>query len=491
MKAERVNETYDKVHNFVNGEKLESNASEQFDVFNPSFGTVISQVPDSTRDEVKAAIDSAQEAFEKWKKVPVTERIKYLFKLESLLRERREEFAKMVTIEHGKTYAEALGEVDRAIENVESAGASTYHIMGKNNLDVAKDIDETLYRVPLGVFAIIAPFNFPLMVPFWFLPYAVALGNTVVVKPSEKVPLSMQMTYDLFKKAGFPPGIINVVNGAKPAVNEIISNPLIKGISFVGSTPTGTYIYNEGTKNGKRVQAGLSAKNYELVMPDANLDLAVKSMISSFFGNAGERCLAGTVIVTLPENHDGVVKNFVEATKKLKLGYGLDEDVDIGPLIRMENKERVLSYIGKGIKEGARSVLDRSLDTPKNLKDGFFVGPVVFDGTTSDMTIVREEIFGPVASVIEARDFDDAIELINKSRYGNASTIFTTSGGYARRFINEVDAGNFGVNVGVAAPISFYPFAGYKDSFRGDLHAQGGDDHVSFFTERKVVISRW
>ncbi|MEM3820777.1 MAG: CoA-acylating methylmalonate-semialdehyde dehydrogenase [Candidatus Micrarchaeaceae archaeon] len=485
-----VNE-YGVVKNFVNGEPVESESSENFDVFNPAFGSVIAKVPDSTTDEVRSAIDTAQDAFEKWKKVPVTERIKYLFKLEGLLRENREELAKMITIEHGKTYAEALGEVDRAIENVESAGASTYHIMGKNNLDIAKDIDETLYRVPLGVFAVIAPFNFPLMVPFWFLPYAIGLGNTVVIKPSEKVPLSMQMTYNLIRKAGIPPGVVNVVNGARNAVNEIIANPKIRGISFVGSTGTGMYIFNEGTRNGKRVQAGMSAKNYELVMPDANIDIAINSMISSFFGNAGERCLAGAVMVTLPENHDIVVKKFVDAARKLKLGYGLEKDTDIGPLIRKENKERVLSYVGKGKEEGAKPVLDRSLDIPSSLKDGFFVGPVVFDHTSPDMTIVKEEIFGPVASVIEAQDFDSAIDIINRSKYGNAATIFTTSGYNARRFVTEVDAGNFGVNIGVAAPISFYPFAGYKDSFRGDLHAQGGDDHILFYTERKVVISKW
>ena len=491
MSIAKEEEIYGKVKNFVDNGVKESESSIYFDVYNPAFGKVIAQVPDSTTEEVRHAIDSAQEAFEKWRKVPVTERIKYLFRLENLMRQKREDLARMVTTEHGKTYSEALAEVDRAIENIESACASTYHIMGKNNLDVAHDVDESLYRVPMGVFAIVAPFNFPLMVPFWFIPYAIGLGNTVVVKPSEKVPLSMQMTYGLFKEAGFPAGVVNVINGAKPTVNEFISNPKVRGISFVGSTPTGTYIYNEGTRNGKRVQAGMSAKNYELVMPDANVSDAVGSMIRSFFGNAGERCLAGSVIVTLPENHDSVVKSFVNSAKKLKIGYGLDEDTDIGPLIRRENQERVLSYVENGKDEGAKVLLDRSKEYPETFRNGFFVGPVVFDNANSEMSIVTDEIFGPVASVLEAENFDDAIDLINRSKYGNASTIFTSSGSFARRFVNEVEAGNFGINVGVAAPISFYPFAGYKGSFRGDLHAQGGDDHIFFFTERKVVISRW
>ncbi len=484
-------ETYGEVKNLVGNEVVKSGTEEYFDVFNPAYGKAIAKAPESTVDEVRHAIDSAQEAFYRWSQEPVTERIKYLCRLEHLMTEKREELARMITTEHGKTFSEAVAEVDRAIENVESGCASAYHGMGKNNINVAHNVDETLYRVPLGVFAVIAPFNFPLMVPFWFIPYAIGLGNTMVVKPSEKVPLSMQMTYELFIKAGFPPGVVNVINGGKRVVNEILSNDAIRGISFVGSTPVGTYIYNTGTQNKKRVQAGLSAKNYELVMPDADIEYATRGMISSFFGNAGQRCLAGSVVVTLPENHDKVVRAFSEKAKKIRMGFGLEKETDMGPVIREESRKRIKSYVTKGLEEGASPVLNRSDEIPSKFPNGFFVGPTILDNATSDMSIVRDEIFGPVASVIEAKNLDDAIEIINKSRYGNASTIFTSSGASARRYVNEVEAGNIGVNIGVAAPISYYPFAGFKDSFLGDLHAQGGDDHIYFFTERKVVISRW
>lgn len=477
--------------NYVNGKLEEPKGEGVYPVYNPAFGEIIAKTPESHGEEVNRTVDLAYEAFRKWSRVPVTDRIKYLFNLERLVREHADELTRMITIEHGKTMKEAEGEVLRVIENTEAAAASTYHIMGKNNLNISSGIDEELYRVPMGVFGVIAPFNFPLMVPFWFIPYAVGLGNTIVIKPSERVPLSMQLVSDLFNKAGFPDNVISIVNGGKETVDAMLENRLISGISFVGSTKVGEYIYSKGAQNHKRIQAGTSAKNYELVMPDADLDKTIPGLISSFFGNAGQRCLAGSVVVTLPENHSRVVSLLAEQSAKMKLGYGLDERTDMGPLNRGDHRDRVAGYVEKGESEGAKVVLDGRGKKADKFPNGFFIGPSVIDNAAPDMTIIREEIFGPVASVIEAKNFDDAIEIINRSKYGNASTIFTKSGYHARQFLERVEAGNLGVNIGVAAPIAFYPFAGWKDSFYGDLHAQGGDDQIHFFTEKKVVISRW
>lgn len=479
------------VKNFVDGKLKEVGEDGVYPVFNPAFGEEIAKTPESHREGVDRAIENAHEAFIKWSKVPVTDRIKYLFNLERLIRDHSEELTRMVTIEHGKTFKEAEGEVLRVLENIQAGAASTYHVMGKNNLNISSGIDEELYRVPMGVYGVIAPFNFPLMVPFWFIPYAVGLGNTIVVKPSERVPLSMQLVSELFTEAGFPENVISIVNGGKETVDAMLENRLISGISFVGSTKVGEYIYSKGAQNHKRIQAGTSAKNYELLMPDADLERAIPGLISSFFGNAGQRCLAGSVVVTLPENHAKVVSLFAEQASKMRLGYGLDENTDMGPLNRGDHRDRVAGYVEKGSSEGAKVVLDGRNKKADNYPKGFFIGPSVLDNATSDMTIVKEEIFGPVASVIEAKNFDDAIEIINRSQFGNASTIFTQSGYYARQFLERVEAGNLGVNIGVAAPIAFYPFAGWKNSFYGDLHAQGGDDQVHFFTEKKVVISRW
>lgn len=479
------------VKNFVSGKMVEAEGEGIYDVYNPAFGEVIAKTPESHKDEVNSVVDLAHEAFLKWSRVPVTDRIKHLFTLERLVKDHAEELTKMVTIEHGKTMKEAEGEVLRVIENIQAGASSTYHVMGKNNLNISHGIDEELFRVPMGVFSVIAPFNFPLMVPFWFIPYAVGLGNSIVIKPSERVPLSMQLVSELFTEAGFPENVISVVNGGKETVDALLENRLVRGISFVGSTKIGEYIYSKGAQNHKRIQAGTSAKNYELVMPDADIDQVVPALISSFFGNAGQRCLAGSVVVTLPENHDRVVKTLAEQAAKMKLGYGLEESTDMGPVNREDHRDRVAGYVEKGASEGAKVVLDGRGKKAEKYPKGFFIGPSVIDGAAPDMTIIREEIFGPVASVIQAKNFDDAIEIINKSRFGNASTIFTKNGYYARQFIDRVEAGNLGVNIGVAAPIAFYPFAGWKDSFYGDLHAQGGDDHVHFFTEKKVVISRW
>ena len=479
------------VYNYINGKREKNTGDSEFTVYNPAFGKRIATVYDTGNDEVDNTVDFAYSAFLKWSKIPITDRIKFLFRLENLMRENADELAKMVTIEHGKTFKESQGEVMRAIENVEAACSSTYNIMGRNSKNIAGGIDEELFRVPMGVFAAIAPFNFPIMVAFWFIPYAVGLGNTIIVKPSEKTPLTLQKTVDLFEQAGFPPGVISIVNGSVNTVNAILNNKKISGVSFVGSTGAARYIVSTAAANHKRAQAGASAKNYELVMPDADLDKVVPHLISSFYGNAGERCLAGSVLVTLPENHKKLVEKFKMEAEKLKLGYGLDDKVSLGPLIRSEHKQRVLGYIDSGVSEGANLTLDGRKFSAGKYSAGYFLGPSIFDNADPDMKIVREEIFGPVASVVEAKNIDDAIEIINRSQYGNASTIFTKSGEYAEKYIEGVQAGNIGVNIGVAAPIAFYPFAGYKDSFFGDLHAQGGPDHVMFYTDSKVVIKRW
>ena len=480
-----------RVYNYIDGKREENSGKTEFKVYNPAYGKQIATVFDTGKETVDMAVDKAYDTYLKWSKIPITDRIKYLFRLENLMRENADELAKMVTIEHGKTFKESQGEVMRAIENVEAACSSTYNIMGRNSKNIAGGIDEELIRVPMGVFAAIAPFNFPIMVAFWFIPYAIGLGNTIIVKPSEKTPLTLQKTIELFDKAGFPPGVINIVNGSVDTVNAILNNKKIAGVSFVGSTGAARYIVSTASANHKRSQAGASAKNYELVMPDADLEKVVPHLISSFYGNAGERCLAGSVLVTLPENHKKLVDLFKKEAEKLKLGFGLDNDVTLGPLIRSEHKDRVLKYIDYGNQEGADLTLDGRKFSAGKYSSGYFLGPSIFDNAMPDMKIITDEIFGPVASVIEAKNIDDAIEIINKSQYGNASTIFTKSGENAEKYIENVEAGNIGVNIGVAAPIAFYPFAGYKNSFFGDLHAQGGPDHVMFYTDSKVVIKRW
>ncbi len=479
------------VMNFVNGEFEMAEGDEKYEVYNPAFGRRIAMVGEGKREEVDRAVDLASDAQKKWEKVPISDRLKYIFKLENLMWENIDGLAEVTTIEHGKTFEESRGDVIRAIQNVESAAASAYQIMGRNNRGIAQGVDEELIRFPLGVFSVISPFNFPIMIPFWFFPYAIALGNAVVIKPSEKTPLSMEKVMELVKKTGLPRGVIQQVNGGKEVVDYLIENRKVRGISFVGSTPVADYVYKKGTSNRKRVQAGASAKNFILVMPDAKLDSNMDNIIGSFYGNSGERCLAGSVLVTFPENHEKVMDLFLARAKKLKIGYGMDRGTDMGPLIRKEHKERVEQFIEEGEKEGGKIRLDGRGYRNGKYPDGFFLAPSVVDDTTIDMKVVKEEIFGPVASFLVAEDMEDALETINSSRYGNASSIYTTSGENAKVFSDGVEAGNIGINIGVAAPIAFYPFSGLKDSFFGDLHPQGGDDNVLFFTERKVIISRW
>lgn len=479
------------VRNFVNGEYVEPINAPSYDVYDPGKGSIIARVSPATREEVNQAVDGSLEAQQKWARVPVTDRIKVLFKLENIMQEEMDEIAKVTTVEHGKTLRESKGDIVRAIQNIEAASGATYHSMGRSNRNISEEIDEELIRVPLGVFAVISPFNFPVMIPFWFVPYALALGNGVVIKPSEKTPMSIEMIMGMLKKAGIPDGLVQLVNGGRETVEYLVENSKVAGVSFVGSTGVAKMIYRNGTANGKRVQAGASAKNYVLVMPDADIENNVGNMTGSFFGNAGERCLAGSVLVVFRENHDRVLKSFSKATADLKVGYGLEEGTDIGPLIRKEHLMKVKNHIDEAEKDGAKVILDGRKYRNEKYPEGFYLGPTIMDGVEIDANVNREEIFGPVASVITVNDFDQAIEVINGSKFGNASTIYTRSGHYAREYVQRVNAGNIGINIGVAAPVAYYPFGGRKESFFGDLHPQGGEDHILFFTDSKVVISRW
>ncbi len=485
-----VQKHYGRVKNYIGGEWVESESSQILDVVNPATAEVIAQVPLSTAAEVQRAIDAAQNAFREWRETPPLTRARYMFRLKDLMEQRFEELARVLVQEEGKTIDEARGEVRRSIENVESATGIPWLMMGYNLEDIAKDIDEELVRQPVGVFACIPPFNFPNMVPFWFMPYAVACGNTYIIKPSEQVPLSQVKVFEMIHEAGFPDGVLNMVHGAKDVVDLLLESPDVKGVSFVGSTAVGKYIYSKATQNGKRAQCQTGGKNFMVVMPDANLDRTVPALITSFYGCAGERCLSGSVLVAVGDVYEQLKKRFVDAAAQLRVGYGLDETVQMGPVVSKRHMERVLGYVEKGIQEGGKLALDGRNRRPEDYPNGNFVYPTVFDEVTPNMTVVREEIFGPVAAILRAKDLDEAIDLIHGNPYGNSAAIFTSSGRAAREFKYRVRCGNIGINIGIVAPMAYFPFSGTKDSFFGDLHGQG-KDAIDFFTEKKVMITRW
>ena len=485
-----VKANYGKLRNLVNGEWVEPDGDAWLDVENPATASVIAQVPLSTASDVGAAVKAAKAAFPEWRDTPPVIRARRLFALKALMEERFEEFARIIVQEHGKTIEDARGETRRAIENVEVAAGIPTLMQGYGLENVASGIDAEAVRQPLGVFAVIGPFNFPLMVPNWFIPYAIATGNTVVVKPSEQTPLAQTRMAELALEAGIPPGVLNVAHGAKDAVNALLEHPDVRGVSFVGSSPVARYVYAKASAEGKRAQCGGGAKNFLVAMPDAQMDPAVDNMMGSIFGAAGQRCLAGSVVVTVGDAYESVRDRLAEGARNLKLGYGLDESVGMGPVISQASLDRVLSYVDKGVEEGARLIVDRRSARRDEELPGYFAGPCVFDDVEPDMAIAREEIFGPVAAIMRAGSLDEAIERIESLPFGNAASIFTSSGGAAREFKRRVTAGNVGVNVGVAAPMAFFPFGGMKDSFFGAVHAQGREV-VDFFTDRKVVISRW
>lgn len=485
-----VQTSYGTLKNLIGGKWVDSTAQEFLDDPNPATGQTIARVPLSPKEDVDAAAQVALAAWEEWRETPPISRARYFFKLRDLMEEHFEELARIVTQDHGKIIDEARGEVRRAIENVEVAAGIPSLMMGYNLEDgAAAGIDEEVLYQPLGVFAGISPFNFPAMVQFWFWPYAVATGNCWIAKPSEQDPVVQMYLADLIQEAGFPPGVFNLVNGAKEAVEAICDHPSIKGVSFVGSTPVAKLVYARAASHGKRVQCGGGAKNLLVVLPDAKLDKIVPNMISSVYGTAGERCLAGSVVVGLDEVRDAIRRKFTDAASKLKVGYGLDETVQMGPVITKKHQERVLAYVDRGEREGAKVALDGRGCKVAGYA-GYFVGPTVLDGVTPDMTVAKEEIFGPVASFFTMKNLDDAIDWINASPYGNAATIYTSSGKAARDFRYRVKAGSIGINLGIAAAMAYFPFGGMKNSFFGDLHPQGRDA-IRFFTESKVVITRW
>ena len=478
------------LRNYVNGTWVTPESRERFDVTNPATGEVLATVPLSSAGDVDLAVQQAQAAFPAWRRTPPIERARVMFTIKARLEEHFEELAFLITREHGKTLEDARGSVRRAIENVEVAAGIPSLMMGYGLEDgAARNIDEEVIRQPLGVFAAVCPFNFPIMVPFWFWPYAVATGNTFILKPSEQVPMTMTRVFELVADAGLPPGVLNLVHGSRATVEALLDHPLLKGISFVGSTPVAKAIYARAAANGKRVQAQGGAKNMIVVMPDAVLQPTVANVIGSCFGSAGQRCLAGSLVITVGDAHDRFVSALQEAAAAMRVGDGTVAGTDMGPLISTQARARVIGYIERGTAEGATLALDGRVH-PATSSPGAFLGPTIFDDVTPDMAIACDEVFGPLVGIVRAASLDEAIGIIERSPYGNAASIFTQSGAAAREFRYRAPVGNVGINVGVAAPMAYFPFSGAKDSFFGTLHAQGRDA-IDFYCERKVVITRW
>jgi malonate-semialdehyde dehydrogenase (acetylating)/methylmalonate-semialdehyde dehydrogenase len=477
--------------NYIDGTWVRSKETNTTDVVNPASQEVLGKVPygNNTALDVAVAVEAASKAFRSWSQVPVMKRVQPLYKLKQLLEDHAEEIARTITLESGKTLAESRGEIQRAVENVEVACGTPSLIQSEFSENIATGIDEFMIRQPLGVCACIAPFNFPGMIPFWFLPYAIACGNTFILKPSEKVPLTMLKVFELIEQLDLPKGVINLVHGGKETVNAILDHPDVKAISFVGSTQVAKYIYSRGAANGKRVQAQGGAKNPVVILPDADIDMSVQIITDSVFGCAGQRCLAASNIITVGDN--GNIKDALyESAKSRTTGFGLDEKVEMGPVITGESRSRVEYLIDKGVKEGARVLLDGRNATIEGYEKGNFIKPTILEGLPLGGEIVKTEIFGPVMSLIELKTVDDALNFINNGHYGNMACLFTGSGSNARKFRNQANAGNVGINIGVAAPMAQFPFSGWKESFFGDLHGQGRHA-IEFFTQTKVVIERW
>jgi malonate-semialdehyde dehydrogenase (acetylating)/methylmalonate-semialdehyde dehydrogenase len=476
--------------NYVGGAWTPARAATgALDVTNPATGAALAQVPLSGGADLDAAVQAARAALPAWRDVNVIERARRLFALREALSARAEELAQSVTAEMGKTIGDARAEVARAIEMVEAACAIPTTMQGRILEDVSRGIDAATIRQPVGVCAAIVPFNFPMMVPFWFLPFAIGCGNTFILKPSEQVPMTQHLVFEILDGLGLPPGVVNLVNGGRDVVEGILDHPGIDAVSFVGSAPVAKIVYERSARAGKRVQALGGAKNHMVVMPDATIDKTVSGLIGSAFGAAGQRCMAGSVVVTVGEAHARLLPPLVAATQALSVGDGADSDSDVGPVVSCAARDRIAARIGEAIDAGATAVVDgRDLDGTDPA--GAFVGPTILDGVTPDMAIAQDEVFGPVLAIVRAASLDEAIAIVNASRFGNGTSIFTESGAAARRYQHDVEAGMIGVNIGVAAPVAFFPFSGWKDSFLGDLHAHG-PDAVEFFTRKKTVTSRW
>lgn len=474
--------------NFVNGQWVDSLATEYLDVPNPATGELLATVPVSTKEDVEQAVQAAKSAFMTWRKVPVPKRARILFKYQQLLNDNHEELANLLVMENGKSYKEAHGEVLRGIECVEFASGAPTLMMGETLCNISEEIDSEMYRYPLGVVGGITPFNFPMMVPCWMFPLAIACGNTFVLKPSERTPILANKLAELLAEAGLPDGVFNIVHGTHDVVNALIENLDVKAISFVGSQPVAKYVYEKSASRGKRVQALSGAKNHHIVMPDTDLEKAVQNVLSSSFGSAGQRCMACSAVVLV-----GHQETFVNALKQkvdeMKVGYGMDEEVLLTPVIRHSHREKIVGLIEQAVEEGATLVRDGRLEMGDH-PDGTFLGATIFDKVTPEMMIAREELFAPVLSILHAKDLDDALEIVNKSKFGNSATIYTQDAKAVRQFREDAEPGMLGVNVGVPAPMAFFPFSGAKDSFYGDLHANGKDG-VQFFTRKKVITSRF
>ncbi len=456
---------------------------------NPATGEEIALVPSCPAEEIAAAVAAAQQAFPAWSATPVMQRARILFRYRQILEAHAEELIALVTEENGKTREEAKGSYQRGLESVEFACGAPTLMMGETVDRVAAEVDTVSMRVPLGVCAGITPFNFPVMVPLWMFPLAIACGNTFVLKPSPALPRSAVRLAELFHEAGLPAGVLNVVHGGKEAVDALLSDARVKAVSFVGSSPVAKYVYTTAAANGKRVQALGGAKNHSVVMPDCDLKPAVDALMASIFGNAGERCVATSVVVAVGEIGDSIVTELKRAANALRVAGGDQPGCGMGPVITPEARERILGYIQLGEQEGAQLVRDGRKDSCGGMP-GYFLGPTIFDYVKPTMRIAREEIFGPVLSVIRARDLNEAIAVVNGSEHGNAASIYTRSGAIARHFTSAIQAGMVGVNLGVPAPVALFPFAGWKGSFFGDAHALGKDG-VRFYTETKVITSRW
>ena len=476
--------------NLVGGEWRRPDGAERAPVRNPATGETLAWVPLSPAAEVDLAVRAAHAAFPAWRATPVGDRIQPLFRLKTLIERDLDALSRTITLECGKTYAESEGELKRAIENVEVACGMPTLIQGINNEDVARGIDEHMYRQPLGVVAGVFPFNFPGMIPFWFMPYALASGNCFVLKPSERVPMTSQHLLRLCQEAGFPPGVVSLVNGGKATVDALLDHPLVRAVSFVGSTPVAKYLYTRATANGKRAQCQGGAKNPAIIMPDADMDMSTRILADSAFGCAGQRCLATAVAITVGEARSAFTERIVHDAHTRRVGFGLDDGVQMGPVISAESRQRITGLLATGLQEGGTLLADGRDRPVDGFADGYFLHPTVIADVDPRSVFAHTEIFGPVLTMLHADTLDDAIALANDRAYGNQACIFTSSGAAARAFRHHVKAGNVGINLGIAAPMAYYPFSGWGDSFFGDLHGQGRHA-VEFFTDTKVVIERW
>ncbi len=476
--------------NYINGQWVESKSSAFMDVINPATNLAIAKVPFGCGEDIQIATQAAKDASLAWRNTPATQRVQYLFKMKQILEANTEVIAEICTKECGKTFAESKAEMIRAVENLEVACGIPTLMQSVFSEDIATGVDEFVIRQPIGIGACISPFNFPIMIPFWFMPYAIACGNTYIIKPSEKVPMTMAKIFELFEAVNLPKGVLNMVHGGRETVDAILEHPAISAISFVGSTAVAKHVYQTGTLNGKRVQAQGGAKNAVVVMPDADEETTVRIISDSAFGCAGQRCLAASVVITVGKSAETIPAKLIAMARSKKTGYGMASDVDMGPVITRESKDRIEALIQSGIKEGADLLLDgRNISVP-GFENGYFVGPTILGNVSTTSQVYQTEIFGPVLSIIHVNTLDEAIDIINQNRYGNSACIFTSSGSAARKFRHNTLAGNIGVNIGVAAPMAFFPFSGWKESFFGDLHGQSSHA-VEFYTQTKVVIERW